>query len=167
MGGRKLTAQWECFLPLGNAAISHPGNAPASDLRWLRTHCLSGPYNLAVNAGRGSDRDNSFVDRRRRPMSRASLICTISHRRLLAARQALENMPPGAKSVRCINSWPQLLVRPLDSGVFSGLQGLPYQLSDIASTHAGKPAQCRFPARPRRQGYFPFDPLPRLPYLPA
>lgn len=43
-------------------------------------------------------------------MSRASLIRTTSHRRLLAARQALENMLPGAKS------WPQLLVRPLDSG---------------------------------------------------
>jgi hypothetical protein len=52
-------------------------------------------------------------------MSRASLVCTTSHRRLLVARQALEDVLPGAKSLRRINSWPQLLVRPLDSGSFN------------------------------------------------
>lgn len=39
-----------------------------------------------------------------------------SHRHLLAAGQALANMLSGAQSLHCINSWPQLLVRPLDSG---------------------------------------------------
>lgn len=104
---------------------------------------------------------------RRWPTSCSSLNMHDSHRHLRAARQALANMLSGAKSVRRINSWPQLLVRPLDSGrSLASKVYLTSRLGWLART-LRKPAQRRFLARPRRQGYFPFHPLPGLPYLPV
>lgn len=80
-----------------------------------------------------------------------------SHRHLLAAGQALANMLSGAKSLRCINSWPLLLVWPLDSG--RSLAFKVYLTSRLVwlATFCASP-QRRFLARPRRQGYFPFPP---------
>ena len=121
MGCRELTAQWECFLLLGNAAHFLPRQCPCIRSASPGHTVLLGPViNLAVNAGTviGSRAIPLMTDDGA-PMSRASLVCTTSHRRLLAARQALEDMLPGAKSFRCINSWPQLLVRHLDSGSFN------------------------------------------------
>lgn len=113
MGGRSLNAQWECFPLLGNAAICYSGKAPASDRNRPRTQCLP-----ALLAMLGHDRIDSIslMPVRRWPMSCSSLICTTRIVICLAARRALANTLSGAKSVRCINSWPQLLVRPLDSG---------------------------------------------------
>lgn len=53
MGGRSLTAQWECFPLLGNAAICYSGKAPASDRDRPRTQCLAA---LLAMLGTRSDR---------------------------------------------------------------------------------------------------------------
>lgn len=114
MGGRRPTAQWECFLPLGNTTISCSGNAPASDRDQPRTDWFSDTS--LSRLGRDGIESIPLVTRMTMAHALQQPHTHDSHRHLLAAGQVRANMLSGAKSFRCINSWPQLLVRPLDSG---------------------------------------------------